>query len=103
MNVNGYEIKPGADLRYANLEGANLEGACLLDANLKGACLVDANLVDVDLKGANLKGAIVTGTILEKKEAAQDDKARIKELEEENEKLKSTLKSLKFLSLSKHY
>jgi hypothetical protein len=42
MNVNGYEIKPGA-----NLKGANLE--------------------DADLRSANLKGANLTGTILEKK------------------------------------
>ena len=65
MNVNGYEIKP-----FANLEGANLEGA-------------------------NLVGANLTRTILEKKEVLQDDKdLKIKELEEENEKLKSTPKTL---------
>ena len=94
VNVNGYEIKPfaylaGANLRGADLEGANLEGANLRDANLRGACLVDANL-----EGVDLEGAIVTGTILEKKEAAQDDKARIKELEEELKKYKDTLKAL---------
>ena len=78
MNINGYEIKP-----FANLKGADLWGANLRDANLKGA---------------NLVGANVTGTILEKKEVLQDDKdLKIKELEEENEKLKSTLKSLKAL------
>ncbi len=32
MIVNGYEIKPWADLEEANLEGADLEGA-----DLKGA------------------------------------------------------------------
>ena len=79
MNINGYEIKP-----FANLVGADLEGA-----NLRGA-----NLRDAYLEGAYLRGANVTGTILEKKEVPQDDKARIKELEEENEKLKSTLKAL---------
>ena len=83
MNINGYEIKP-----FANLKGADLWGANLRDANLKGA----------NLEGANLVGANVTGTILEKKEVLQDDKdLKIKELEEENEKLKSTLKSLKAL------
>ena len=47
---------------------------------------------------ANLRGADLTKTILEKKEVLQDDKdLKIKELEEENEKLKSTLKSLKAL------
>ena len=88
MNINGYEIKP-----FANLKGADLWGANLRDANLKGA-----NLEGADLEGANLVGANVTGTILEKKEVLQDDKdLKIKELEEENEKLKSTLKSLKAL------
>ena len=63
MIVNGYEIKP-----YANLRGANLEGAD------------------------------VTGTILEKKEEPQDDKdLKIQQLEEENKKLKDTLKALKAL------
>ncbi len=82
MNVNGYEIKPGADLRCADLrcadlegadlkganlrgailvgailEGANLEGADLRDANLRGAYLRDAYLRDANLEGANLRGA----------------------------------------------
>jgi len=65
MKVNGYEIKP-----FANLEGANLRGAIL-------------------------RGANVTGTILEKKEVLQDDKdLKIKELEEELKKYKDTLKAL---------
>ena len=42
--VNGYEIKPDADLMYANLRGANLVGANLVGANLVGADLRDANL-----------------------------------------------------------
>ena len=74
MNVNGYEIKPFANLRNANLSGANLVGA--------------------DLRGANLQGADVTGTILEKKEEPQDDTSlsqKVKELEEENKKLKALL------------
>jgi uncharacterized protein YjbI with pentapeptide repeats len=77
----------------ANLEGAYLEGAYLVGANFRGA-----NLEGADLEGANLRGADLTKTILEKKEVLQDDKdLKIKELEEENEKLKSTLKSLKAL------
>jgi len=65
MNINGYEIKPFANLRSA------------------------------DLEGADLRGADVTGTILEKKEEPQDDKdLKIKQLEEENKKLKETLKAL---------
>jgi uncharacterized protein YjbI with pentapeptide repeats len=80
MNVNGYEIKPFAYLRGANLVNADLR---------------DANLV-----GANFRGANLTGTILEKEEVTQDNTSlsqRVKELEEENDKLKSTLKSLKAL------
>jgi uncharacterized protein YjbI with pentapeptide repeats len=34
MNINGYEIKPFADLKDANLMNANLEGANLEGANL---------------------------------------------------------------------
>ncbi|CAB4124779.1 Pentapeptide repeat [uncultured Caudovirales phage] len=52
MIVNGYEIKP-----YANLRGANLSGADLNDADLYGANLRDANLRDANLYGANLSGA----------------------------------------------
>ena len=77
MNVNGYEIKP-----FANLVGANLWDANLWDANLEGANLWDANL----------EGANVTGTILEKKEDDKD--LKIKELEEELKKYKDTLKAL---------
>ena len=72
MSINGYEIKPFANLkganlryanlRYANLKGANLigailEGADLRGANLDGTNLYGANLQDADLEGANLKGA----------------------------------------------
>ena len=39
MKVNGYEIKPGANLKDANLEGANLKGAKLRYAILKGTIL----------------------------------------------------------------
>ena len=40
VEVNGYTIEPGADLRGANLEGANLEVADLGGANLGGAISV---------------------------------------------------------------
>jgi len=50
MKYRKYEIKPGANLRYANLRYANLKGANLSKANLKGA-----NLTEADLKGANLE------------------------------------------------
>ena len=82
MNINGYEIKPGANLWGANLEGADLWGANLRNAYLEGA----------NLEGADLEGADVTGTILEKKEDDKD--LKIKELEEELKKYKDTLKAL---------
>jgi Pentapeptide repeats (8 copies) len=60
--VNGYEIKRGVDLRYANLRGADLRGADLRDAdlryaNLRGADLRGADLRDADLRGADLRDA----------------------------------------------
>ena len=91
MNINGYEIKPFADLRGANLEGANLVGVNLVNANLWGAYLVGANL-----RNANLDDADVTGTILEKKEDDKD--LKIKELEEELKKYKDTLKAIATLA-----
>ena len=46
VEVNGYTIEPGADLREANLEGADLEGANLEGANLVGANFTAANLTN---------------------------------------------------------
>ena len=40
MIINGYEIKPGADLRGANLSGADLRGANLFWADLRGATIL---------------------------------------------------------------
>ena len=115
MKVNGYEIKPyaylkgadlrfadlrGADLRYANLEDADLEGANLEYANLWCADLKNADLVGANLKNADLDGAIVTGTILEKKEEPQESTSlsqKVKELEEELKKYKDTIEALKVL------
>ena len=37
VEVNGYEIEPGADLYEADLNGADLGGALLSRANLIGA------------------------------------------------------------------
>jgi uncharacterized protein YjbI with pentapeptide repeats len=48
----GYEIKP-----FANLRGADLCGADLCGANLRCADLSGANLRGADLSGANLRGA----------------------------------------------
>ena len=103
MKVNGYEIKPGANLWGANLEGAdlryaNLEGADLWGADLWGANLEGANLEGSKLAGADLTNVNVTGTILEKKEEPQDDKdLKIQQLGEELEKYKNKFNQLKAL------
>ena len=77
--INGYEIKPfadlrgaslcganlcGANLRGASLRGASLRGANLCGANLRGASLCGANLCDADLRGADLCGANLRGANL---------------------------------------
>ena len=64
MIVNGYEIKPGADLRGADLIGANLIGANLRGADLRGANLHEANLSGANLSGADLRGADLRGADL---------------------------------------
>lgn len=62
--VNGHEIKPNADLGWANLRGANLRGANLFGANLYGANLSGADLSGANLSGANLYGAYLRGANL---------------------------------------
>lgn len=67
--VNGYEIKPnadleGADLESADLEGANLNGANLKNANLESANLISANLNNANLDSANLDDASLDGATL---------------------------------------
>ena len=57
MKIKGYEIKPGADLRGADLHGADLRGANLRGADLYGANLYRANLYGANLCDANLRGA----------------------------------------------
>ena len=98
MKVNGYEIKPGANLYSASLSGANLSSADLRDANLRDANLRYADLEGADLRGAKLEGANVKGTILDGKEEPSQDTTslseKVKELEEENKKLKDTLKAI---------
>ena len=64
MIVNGYEIKPNADLCEADLCGANLSGANLSGANLSGANLRGADLCWANLSGANLRGADLRGADL---------------------------------------
>ena len=98
MKVNGYEIKPSADLIGANLKDADLKGADLKDADLKDADLDGAYLMYANLEGANLNNANVKKTILEEKEEPQDDKdLKIQQLEEELKKYKEKFNQLKVL------
>ena len=72
--INGYEIKPGADLSEANLFKANLSdvnlseadliGANLFRANLRSANLSEANLFRANLNRANLSEADLSGANL---------------------------------------
>ena len=79
MKVNGYDVKPGADLRRADLQGADLRRADLhkadlrradlhkanlREANLRGADLREANLREANLREANLRGADLYGADL---------------------------------------
>jgi len=72
VEVNGYTIEPGANLRgaslfvaklpQANLRGADLPLACLVRANLvranlEEACLYRAKLRETDLSGVDLTAA----------------------------------------------
>ena len=65
--VNGYTIKPAADLRGADLYRADLRGEDLREADLREADLYGADLSGADLGGArmhfttNLNGALVNG------------------------------------------
>ena len=53
--VNGYEIRPDANLAGAKLAGAKLSNSYLSWANLIGANLAGANLARADLSFANLR------------------------------------------------
>ena len=64
INGKQYDIKPGANLRGADLRGAYLRGANLYGADLHGANLYGANLYGADLYGANLRGANLYGANL---------------------------------------
>lgn len=64
MKVNGYEIKPRADLGGADLSGVDLHDANLHYANLRGADLYCAKLRKADLRGADLRDADLLGADL---------------------------------------
>jgi uncharacterized protein YjbI with pentapeptide repeats len=65
MIVNGYEIRPGADLKGADFEGADLRGASLHEANAAWVNFEGAQLQGVNLEGANLVSANLKGADLE--------------------------------------
>ena len=52
MEVNGYEIEPGADLTGANLKEVNLSGVDFSGADLTGADLEGANLTGVNFEAS---------------------------------------------------
>jgi uncharacterized protein YjbI with pentapeptide repeats len=58
MIIDGYEIKPFADLRGADLYKANLLGAKLIQADLYKANLRGADLYKANLHNANIKDCI---------------------------------------------
>ena len=69
MEVNGYKIEPGANLRGANLTGArlvkaDLTKANLLEANLAYGVFTRADITEVNFTEANLKGAHLWGVNL---------------------------------------
>jgi len=64
MKVNGYEIKPEANLRGAYLYGADLRGANLRRTDLSRANLRRADLRRADLREADLSEAYLYGADL---------------------------------------
>ena len=66
VEVNGYTIKPGANLTRANLKWAKLEGAKLTRAHLIRAHLIRANPSRTDLEGADLTRANLRGANLDR-------------------------------------
>ena len=65
IRIRGYEIKPEANLREANLDKADLRKALLYRANLSGADLEQANLIGADLLETNLSYANLEGIIID--------------------------------------
>jgi len=57
--VNGYDIKPRTNLRWAPLQGTNL-----CSADLRWADIYEANLAKANLHGASLRGAYFKGADL---------------------------------------
>ncbi len=59
--INGYTIKPHADLSVCDLSGCDLSGCDLRGCDLSGADLRFASLSGCDLSGANLRGCDLSG------------------------------------------
>ncbi len=55
MEVNGYKIQPGANLRDADLSGANLQSADMTGANLSYVNLTKAHLTKATMPDGSLK------------------------------------------------
>ena len=66
VEVNGYTIEPGADLREANLREANLRMVDFTGADLRMANLTRANLGWADLTRAKPFPPDLTRAILER-------------------------------------
>ena len=60
MIVNGYDVKPFADLSGANLSRSDLSGADLFGADLSGANLSGANLSRANLSRSDLSGSYLS-------------------------------------------
>ena len=59
--VDGCELRPGANCTRADLRGVELAGLDLRDINLAGADLRGITLTDVDLSGANMRNTLLEG------------------------------------------
>jgi len=59
------DLRPGANLQYADLQGQNLQGFDLAGANLQHATLAGSTLSSANLDGANLQNANLAGANLQ--------------------------------------
>jgi hypothetical protein len=59
------DLRPGANLQYADLQGQDLQGFDLAGANLQHATLAGSTLTGANLDGANLQNANLAGANLQ--------------------------------------
>ena len=71
--VNGYTIKPGADLAFADLREFDLRGCDLRGCNLAFADLRGCDLRGCDLQGCDLRGCDLRGCDLRFADLASAD------------------------------